>query len=66
MFFKSKIFNQEIGNWNVSSVTNMNRMFQKASFNEDIQLGRDNVQDDATFLELFAFNQILAIGMWVM
>ncbi len=33
----SKLVQQDIGNWDVSNVTNMNRMFKKASaFDQDI------------------------------
>ena len=36
MFYET-IFNQDIGNWNTSNVTNMNQMFQEAMlFNQDI------------------------------
>ena len=36
-FGKSNAFNQDIGNWNVSNVTNMWAMFSGASdFNQDI------------------------------
>ena len=37
MFFKALIFNQNIGNWDVSNVTRMNRMFKVAKgFNQNI------------------------------
>jgi len=37
MFDSAPLFNQDIGRWNVSNVTNMNSMFHGASsFNQDI------------------------------
>jgi len=37
MFMESDLFNQEIGNWDVSKVTKMGKMFAGAdSFNQDL------------------------------
>jgi surface protein len=37
MFFKAKLFNQDISKWNVSKVTNMkNIFFDTKSFTKDI------------------------------
>jgi surface protein len=36
MFSDAEDFNQPIGDWNVSSVTDMNFMFSGSSFNQDI------------------------------
>ena len=36
MFSTAVAFNQDIGNWNVSNVTNMSQMFGGSNFNQDI------------------------------
>jgi len=36
MFNGTKVFNQPLNNWNVSSVTNMSYMFGSSAFNNDI------------------------------
>jgi surface protein len=65
MFFNASVFNQNIGNWNVSNVTNMSLMFSSAiSFNQNI--GIWNVLKVKNMAEMFngakAFNQ--NIGIW--
>ena len=65
MFEKATTFNQDIGEWNVSNVTNMSSMFKGArSFNQDIR--RWNVSNVTTMSWMFdnarTFNQ--DIGGW--
>lgn len=45
--FRESSFNQPIGNWNVSAVTNMSNMFQSCPFNQDI--GSWNVSNVTNF-----------------
>jgi surface protein len=63
--WSASAFNQDIGSWNVGSLTDMTQMFQSASaFNQDI--GSWNVSSVTTmyssFIEATAFNQDL--GSW--
>jgi len=64
MFNNTPTFNQPIGNWNTSSVTNMNGMFSFSSFNQNI--GSWDVSNVTNFQDMFTsatkFNQ--NIGSW--
>jgi len=60
MFYRNFLFNKPIGNWNVSSVTDMNNMFAGAfnvgfsPFNQDIS--NWNVSNVTTMAGMFTYN----------
>jgi surface protein len=58
MFFGATSFNGDISRWDVSKVTNMGAMFQRAPFNQDIG-GWDvsNVTDMSVMFQLTPFNR---------
>jgi surface protein len=63
MFYENSTFNQPIGNWDVSNVTNMNFMFSNSTFNQPI--GNWDVSNVTFMTSLFynsTFNQ--PIGNW--
>ena len=57
-------FNQDIGNWDVSNVTNMSGMFNTSVFNQDISTWDvSSVTDmNGMFLGATDFNQDLSSG----
>ena len=54
MFYRSKSFNQNISNWDISNVTNMKWMFSMAtSFNQDLSSWGDKLHPDVDVHEMF-------------
>jgi surface protein len=64
MFRYASSFNQDLGAWNVSNVTNMMYMFRGTAFNQDISNWDVSSVTDMTgmFMEAKSFNQ--NIGNW--
>jgi surface protein len=64
LFENNNSFNQPIGNWDVSNVTNMNRMFEYSSFNQPI--GNWDVSNVTNMFYMFGYNLVFnqPIGDW--
>ncbi|MCJ8315192.1 MAG: DUF285 domain-containing protein, partial [Saccharospirillaceae bacterium] len=64
-FYNARMFNQELNDWNVSSVTNMRAMFRFPSpFNQDI--GAWDVSSVTIMSDMFNHSQVFNqdIGVW--
>ena len=48
--FKNSSFNQNIGNWNVSGVTDMSGMFWNTQFNQNIAMQRKVYEHVSLFI----------------